>query len=251
MNQIFQENGYLIVKNFFSEEEITKLQSLVEPVFESWFSENEATIQKQQLVNMHSLSEARYFSDSSQRVTFFNELCSTKLIRFLEEICGENLRFNNTQLFFNPTNELKKPYWHRDLQYFPITAEQQIEAMSDLRALHLRIPLLAEKGLELIPGSHRRWDTELEDKIRFEKGGYTSAHPLPDAELIELEPGDILIFNAQMLHKGVYDLNEERKALDICFGNEHPLTIGFINPAVLPTEEEMAKIQNKHWYHYA
>ena len=66
-----------------------------------------------------------------------------------------------------------------------------------------------------------------------------------------LEPGDILIFNAQMIHRGNYELNPVRQALDICLGKEHPLISGFLERDILPNEREIGCIRNNQWYKLA
>jgi len=39
--------------------------------------------------------------------------------------------------------------------------------------------------------------------------------PLPDEHYIGLDVGDLLVFNAQMIHRGHYSNTTERKALDL------------------------------------
>ncbi|MEJ6705462.1 MAG: hypothetical protein QNL15_14840 [Pseudomonadales bacterium] len=79
-------------------------------------------------------------------------------------------------------------------------------------SLHCRIPLIAETGLVLVPGSQCRWHTQQEfmtrSKVVFEA-------PLPDEHYIGLDVGDLLVFNAQMIHSGHYNNTTERKALDL------------------------------------
>ncbi|WDE96875.1 phytanoyl-CoA dioxygenase family protein [Lentisphaera profundi] len=254
MNTLFQEykeKGFLVIKDFFNDDEISNFTSHIDPIYNNWRIENKSEITQEKLVNMHSLSDPKYFSKTPKsRIDFFNAICPRKLVNHLRMIFGEDIFFNNTQVFFNPDAEDKKPYWHRDLQYSPISVADQKNEMHNILALHVRIPLLAEKGLELIPGSHQRWDTDLENKVRYQQDGFSSDFNLADSKLIDLNIGDMIIFSAQILHKGVYDLSTERKALDICFGNMHPLISQYINPRVLPSNEEFKKIKNKQWYHY-
>jgi ectoine hydroxylase-related dioxygenase (phytanoyl-CoA dioxygenase family) len=105
-----------------------------------------------------------------------------------------------------------------------------------------------EAGLELIPGTHKRWDTELEKNVRFERNGHRNSEDLPGAVLVELDPGDIVIFDAQMIHRGNYRLNKMRIALDLCVGMPHPFTAKYLDENVLPSEREMEAIRNNRWY---
>lgn len=248
----FKAQGYLILSNFFQPEEINQLTRIVNRIYDQWQKENHNAVIEQQLINMHSLTQPKYFEDRSyERIQFFELISSNKLVNAVNHIFNTEIYFHNTQLFFNPHKKEKQPYWHRDLQYSPIDDAVQADEHNKMLNLHVRIPLVSEKGVELVPNTHRRWDTEQERNVRFELNGYKNHHPLPNSVLIELEPGDVLIFNAQMIHRGNYELNLTRKALDLCIGSPHPLVQDFLDPTGLPTDEEMGHIYNSSWYDLA
>ena len=248
----FEENGYVVLRNFFDEEEISLMSNYVDRIYQKWQSENETEIYENKLVNMHSLTAQEYFQDTPhRRIEFFELIASQKLTETIESMFGSDIHFHNTQLFFNPSNTERLPYWHRDMQYSAIEDSVQSGELINMLSLHIRIPLIEEKGVEIIKGTHRRWDTELEKNVRFELEGHKNSESLPGSELIELQRGDILIFSAQMIHRGNYELNPKRKAFDLCVGNYHPLTSNFLDPLVLPTDDEIVKITNNKWYRLA
>ena len=248
----YEDQGYFILRNFFNSQEIAHLTALIDPIFLQWRDGKEAHIFEHKLLNMHSLTHAGYFEQSqTRRLALFNAILPTKLTQYLDALFGEGLYFHNTQLFFNPINKARLPYWHRDMQYSPIADELQASELLNMLSLHVRIPLLDETGVELIPGSHKRWDTELERKVRFELDEHENSETLADSKLIELSQGDLLIFNAQMLHRGNYALNHERKALDLCIGKPHPLSIEFLDKSVLPTSQELTQLDNPSWFQAA
>ncbi len=248
----FETQGYIILKNFFEQEEIEQITQIVDRIFSQWHTENQHAVIEQQLINMHSLTHPKYFeSHGHERLQFFNLIASAKLTSALEQLFNTDIYFHNTQLFFNPYSKEKHPYWHRDLQYSPIDDRVQAAEQHNMLSLHVRIPLVAEKGIELIPDSHTRWDTELERNVRFELNGHKNHEALPGAVLIELEPRDVLIFSAQIIHRGNYALNPTRKALDLCLGKPHPLVKSFLDPTGLPTNEEIKHIHNCSWYNLA
>lgn len=236
----FAEKGYVIAKQFFTLVEIEQITELVNPIYQQWLKANGEALIEQQLINMHSLTHLKYFPNHrSQRIKFFELISPEKLTDWMEGMFGQGIYFHNTQLFFNPAQNRRLPYWHRDLQYNPIEDAVQVKELKKMLMLHIRIPLVAEKGIELIPGTHQRWDYELERNVRLELNGHTHSEYLPGAILIELEPGDILLFSGQMIHRGNYQLNPIRKALDICVGKEHLLTSSFLDGNVLPNNEEI------------
>lgn len=248
----YEKHGYSIFRGFFNDEEISLINGHVDRIYKKWQLDNETDIFDSKLVNMHSLTSPEYFHEvPDQRTEFFKIIASVKLTKALESMFGPNIYFHNTQLFFNPSNIKRLPYWHRDMQYSPIEDVVQRNEQSEMLSLHIRIPLIDEKGVEVVTGTHRRWDTELERNVRFELNAHKSSESLLDSELIHLARGDILVFSAQMIHRGNYELNLARKAFDLCVGKYHPLASGFLDPRVLPTEEEIDNIANNQWYRLA
>lgn len=134
------------------------------------------------------------------------------------------------------------------MQYSPVSDEAQKAEQHNQLSLHIRIPLVSETGIELVRGSHKRWDTERERQVRFELDGFKNSDELEGGQAISLTAGNILLFNAQMLHRGNYALNKQRMALDLCVGSRHEFTESFLDASVLPTEEEMVEIGNNDWY---
>jgi hypothetical protein len=248
----YQTDGYLVLPHFFSDEEVRDFTQEVDPIFSKWADTQKADIFIHKLLNMHSLTLPEYFASSPNgRLRLFELIHHPKLTQMLDGIFGSDLYFHNTQLFFNPSNPARLPYWHRDLQYSPMPEEEQAAELSNMLNLHLRIPLIKETGLELIPGTHMRWDSIDERKVRLELDGHKNSEQLPGSKLITLEAGDVLLFNAQMLHRGQYALNAKRFALDLCLGKYHPLTGKALDKNCLPTLYEMDKLSNNHWYQVA
>ncbi|ASP49762.1 phytanoyl-CoA dioxygenase family protein [Cognaticolwellia beringensis] len=245
----YDDMGYVVIRDFLSDIEILAISKHVNSIFESWMCSNKTEIFEHKLVNMHSLTQQVFFEDTPEkRVDFFNSISPVKLTNLLESMFGSEIYFHNTQLFFNPLNSKRLPYWHRDMQYSPISDDIQKAEQKNMVSLHIRIPLVKEKGVEIIPGTHKRWDTDLERDVRFELNGHQNNEELPNAILIELDVGDILIFSSQMIHRGNYELNDSRKALDLCVGQYHHLSFNFFDKQVLPTEKEIELIKNNQWY---
>lgn len=247
--QYYQDNGYVILPQLLDSLHIAQLRQCIAPIYAQWLAQNHHSQGFNQLVNMHSLTQPQYFiQHPEKRLEFFQQLSCTVLVDGLKSLFGEALYFHNTQLFFNPADSQRQNYWHRDLQYSPISDTDQQQLHAELNSLHVRIPLLEETGIELIAHSHQHWDSALEHNVRFAKAGHQPHDDLPHSQLITLIPGDVLVFNAQMIHRGRYDFNTTRLALDICIGTPHPLLEGFRDNTVRPTVDELAQIENKSWF---
>ena len=247
--EIFNRQGFLLLEGFFGKEKISELHETIDPIFIQWRNGAYKNIIEQELINMHSLTHIDYFNHNKEdRIRFFTALLPPSLTTLIDRMFGEGLYFHNTQLFFNPINNRKMPYWHRDLQYSSIEDAEQAREKDSLLTLHIRIPLVEEVGVELISGTHRRWDTVLERDVRFQINGHVQTEDLPHSTLISMKPGDILIFSGQMIHRGCYHRNSSRMALDLCVGKYHPFTVSFLDPRTLPSDEEMEQISNNAWY---
>lgn len=250
--EAFDQQGYVVVRQFFDATEIDALAHMVDRIHAQWRQTHGSEQGFARLVNMHSLTRADYFvTDPAARVRFFAQIASTKFTALIDGMFGDGIYFHNTQLFFNPADNTMQPYWHRDLQFSDVPDAVQAQAQPMLLSLHARIPLVPERGVALVPGTHHRWDTDLESKIRFGRNGQCHHESLPGEVLLDLNPGDLLVFDAQMIHRGNYESNPERKALDICLGKPHALICGYLDDAVLPTAQEMQKIENGVWYQRA
>lgn len=245
----YDQNGYVVLRDFLSTKELLRLNELVDDIHQRWLSKNGAAFREHRLVNMHSLTHVEYFEDEpSNRLRLFKAIAPAKLVELLDELFETEIHFHNTQLFFNPHDREQLPYWHRDLQFSPIDDDVQKVKQEEMLNLHVRIPLVKEMGLEVIPGTHKRWDTNLEAQVRLELEGHRNSEELPGEVLVDLAPGDVMIFNAQMIHRGHYTDNESRKALDLCVGSAHELIDGSLDSSVLPSVGELEQLQSDTWY---
>ncbi|KAH7175886.1 hypothetical protein EDB81DRAFT_633394 [Dactylonectria macrodidyma] len=98
--------------------------------------------------------------------------------------------------------------WHRD----DIPAEAMpYEEIERLRkpAYHAQynFALWEDDSLVVVPGSHRRARTD------FERNAHPFEKMLPGQLVVKLEPGDIVFYNNNILHRGVYSATKERLTL--------------------------------------
>jgi ectoine hydroxylase-related dioxygenase (phytanoyl-CoA dioxygenase family) len=147
----------------------------------------------------------------------------------------------NTQLFFNPVNAQQKDFWHRDCQY-DHDVEGQKKAIQETQVLHLRVPLFDELGMELVPETHQRWDNDEEFNVRQEEKGRVSSEDLSTGKKIKLAAGDLLVFSADMIHRGLYGL--DRLALDILVFDPVGDFADYVDDDCLPEVSMLDKIHD-------
>lgn len=233
----YQNSGFCLIKNFLSPDELPAITDVVEQFHLGWQQDN-AEFYQQQAINSAYLTTPKYLSDA-QRMVLFQLICADKINHILAQLPFNKIGFMNTQLFFNPVNPEKKNYWHRDSQYH-LSIEQQKAALSGPEVIHFRLALRDEPGIELMPGTHKKWDNEQELAVRLEQNGNVNSQPLANSKAIPLQQGDLLIFSANMLHRGLY--GQDRLALDIIYSEALPELLQFVAKECLPSQHQLAQL---------
>jgi len=183
-------------------------------------------------INSSGLTSGQYLNEE-QRLTLFKLISDSQLINTLNQIIHKPL-FMGSQLFFDPFKPKQSNYWHRDGQYHLSVDEQKL-ALTGPEVLHVRIPLTIDPGIEVIPGSHKNWDTNNELQIRLQQNEHKNSEHLSNGVQIPLQVGDVLMFSANMIHRGLYGKN--RLALDILYCDSDPQLAEFIQVKHQPSAQ--------------
>ncbi|KAK3902673.1 hypothetical protein C8A05DRAFT_15287 [Staphylotrichum tortipilum] len=108
--------------------------------------------------------------------------------------------------------------WHRDDVPASVGAEEEGKRLGvgedgrwereERGYVHTQwnLALVEEESLVVVPGSHRRVRTEVERKV----GPYEE---LPGQVVVRMKPGDVVFYDNNILHRGVYDGSKERFTL--------------------------------------
>ena len=238
MIEAYKESGYLLIRNFLTDTEVLELHTVLTEFHQLWQKKNTEFYRQQAVNSAYLTSDA--FLNSEQRELLFSFIGSAKVMTIVNELIPKQPCFLNTQLFFDPVNKQQSNYWHRDPQYH-LSVEQQKAALA-ADVIHFRLPLLDEPGIELVPGTHKRWDSGEELKVRLEQDGHKNNQPLSQGKVIKLFAGDLLVFSANMIHRGLYGMN--RLAFDILFCSPEPSVIEFVNEDCLPAKNTLAKLED-------
>ena len=239
MNQKYLDNGFLVKKGLFEKEELQDLEKALHTFHDSWIDKNRSFYESK-AINSAYITGSQHLVDADRNVVF-NFIGSKKLMDLVYTLIPERPCFMNTQLFFDPVNAEQKNYWHRDSQYL-MTVEEQKQALSGPNVIHFRIPLREERGVELVPRSHQCWDTDEELKIRLEKEGRSNFEDLSSGLAVALDVGDMLVFSANMIHRGLY--GKGRLSLDILFCDPEPAFAEFVDTDCLPGEKALDDIED-------
>ncbi|TGL86259.1 deoxygenase [Leptospira congkakensis] len=208
-----ETDGYFLFSDYFPLSTIKNLKNILIRSNEEWIKE----LNHPKNVNSAYLTSTKYTKDVQDRKTLFEFIESDDLLKITNLLFTDPTYFLNTQIFFNPEDPNKLPYWHRDIQYMGIPEEKQFERIKKDFVWHFRIPLEKDPGIWIVPGSHKRWDSEEERNVRLELEGKKNHENLTNQILIPHDPGDLLVFSAHLIHKGNYDQN--RFSFDILYTN--------------------------------
>jgi len=229
LNNQYKEQGYFVLRDYFNADEISALRQVILSFHQLWKADN-AQFYREEAFNSSLITGTEYLN-AEKRMQLFNFISSKKIMTLVDAVIPTNPAFMNTQLFFNPVNPQLKDFWHRDCQY-DHDVDVQKQVIHNTQVLHLRVPLFDELGMELVPGTHQRWDNEEEFNVRQELKGKVSSDDLSTGKKIQLSAGDILVFSADMIHRGIYGL--DRLALDILVFDSAADFVDYVDDDCLP-----------------
>jgi hypothetical protein len=103
--------------------------------------------------------------------------------------------------------------WHRDDVRPDVTPDEEQRLLDEKspggRQLHAQynIALFEDSSLIVVPGSHRRIRTEVE------RNAAPHEPNLPGQLVVEMKPGDVVFYDSNILHRGVYKGIDETQEL--------------------------------------
>lgn len=233
----FIKNGFVKLNSFFKPYVLSSVKQVVKQFHQAWCEDNR-DFYISNAINSSGLTSMQYLTEE-QRLILFKLISHSQLLKVISQVIPQPL-FMGTQLFFDPVNTKQTNYWHRDPQYHLSVTEQRL-ALTGPEVLHVRIPLTADPGIEVIPGSHKNWDSDEELQVRLEQNGHKHSENLTNGIEIPLQVGDVLLFSANMIHRGLYGNN--RLALDILYCERDPQLIEFVQLKHQPSTEMLAVLE--------
>ena len=238
----YEDQGYFVLRNYFKPKQMDALRKVISTFHENWKSDNKQFYQEEAFNS--SLITGSQYLNSLDRIKLFNFISSNEIMQVVDSLIPNQPAFMNTQLFFDPYNAEQTNFWHRDCQY-DYDIEDQKKIIQDTQVVHFRVPLFDEPGMELVPGSHKRWDNQEEYEVRQEENNRVSSEALSTGKEIQLNAGDLLVFSADMIHRGLYGL--DRLAFDILIFDSTgsgSIYADYVDNDCLPSSLQLEAIEN-------
>lgn len=130
------------------------------------------------------------------------------------DIAKELMECGDDDLVMELFNMLVRPEkdfelrWHRDDIPANATAEEEMQRLGEPEwHTQWNLALYDDDSLIAVPGTHARARTDEERNADpFEKN-------MPGQKIVHLDAGDVVFYNNNILHRGVYDSSKERMSL--------------------------------------
>lgn len=222
----WRELGYAVAPQLISAERAARLREVCDAIYVQWRECDPQTGQpgdKPDATVMRHLNHPAYFAQHPDWLPMILEAAADpNVLRLAEVIFGEPPLFRCTSLFFNPSGVHLDGNWHRDAQFMTKTDDEEramiLNAGDGGNGMQLQIALAPSEDIEVVPGSHLRWDTPEEYAIRKTDGGaHNRSNAMPGAVRVKQQPGDAVLFNAMMLHRGRYHREPVRRTLMLTY----------------------------------
>ncbi|MBM7551507.1 phytanoyl-CoA dioxygenase family protein [Thalassobacillus pellis] len=192
----YQENGYLLVKNVFNHEEVTRMQKGVDGIIqratEAELDRNHAwqgdylpkrELKKLVLKGFHDI----HYQDAS----FTAALSHPNMNAILTELIGPNVQLHHSKMLVKPPENGAAFPMHQDYPYFPHKNHTMLAA-----SVHLDDADLENGCLHVVPGSHHQGPIPHRGQHYLDAKEY----PIDQGKACPAKAGDVLFFNYLTIH---------------------------------------------------
>ena len=194
----YREQGYIILRGILPMAEIEALKADVRDLVErsaagegpeiGWINKEKRIPER-----LGQLLRPGWIQPS-----FADSLANGPYFPIAEQILDAPIRYS---LFGMLAGGDGKPYvqnWHRDLA--PIEGEHELPVLERnyRRVTQINAPLFPDRYLTIVPGSHLRRTTAAEREVLAQR----PTGDMPGQMTVETEPGDIVFYYPNLLHRG-------------------------------------------------
>jgi ectoine hydroxylase-related dioxygenase (phytanoyl-CoA dioxygenase family) len=220
----WDSEGYVVVRRLIEPVEVARLRELCEDVLTQWYQRDPQSGQPAapDATSMRHLNHPDYFRHNPQGlIEMLNVIADPRVLDVARQVLGDEPLFRCTSLFMNPKQHGGDGHWHRDSQFGTKSDEEEKQFLfggQRCDGIQLQLALVPSEDSEVVPGSHLRWDTDEEYRIRKADGGKNCrSNDMPGALRAALQPGDAVAFNSMALHRGRYHADKPRRTLMLTY----------------------------------
>jgi ectoine hydroxylase-related dioxygenase (phytanoyl-CoA dioxygenase family) len=251
----WDKEGYVVVRSAFSAAFNERIREISEEILNQW---RDCDPQKEEkpvigsMPCMRHLNHPAYFKNDQHKFSdFMDAIVHENILQVARMLLGENMLFRCTSLFFNPDQGNLDGNWHRDTQFITKSEaeDRKLVERNDSRQMgaQIQIALVPSEDIEVVPGSHLRWDTSEEYAIRLADGQkHNRSNSMPGAVRVRLQAGDAVMFNPVAHHRGRYHADKLRRSLMLTYTTQESASFDyFTNQKWFLNEEYLANLKPK------
>ncbi|MCG8355146.1 MAG: phytanoyl-CoA dioxygenase family protein [Kiloniellales bacterium] len=212
----FARDGYCVWPGYLGAHGIETYRGLCDRVLAQWRAGRRDA---EDVTNMAYLTDPAYWQDDrAGLIRLLDWLADPDLMALLGRIAGAPLLFHNTQYFAEPLSRTWDGIWHRDTQFLAWDDAREQAVMARVSSVHVHVAFVADDNLEVVPGSHARFDSAAERAVRKSPDKAARVQgTMPGARRIALAAGDAVIFDSWSIHRGRYVAGRPRRTFDAIY----------------------------------
>jgi ectoine hydroxylase-related dioxygenase (phytanoyl-CoA dioxygenase family) len=227
LKEQWAKEGYVVVRGAFDARFNERVRAISEDILGQWRANDPDTGKKAVIGDMpvmRHLNRPEYFKAGSRQAfsDFMDAIAHENILSVARMLLGENMLFRCASLFFNPDQGNLDGNWHRDTQFITKSeaADRALVENNDPRQMgaQIQVALAPSEDIEVVPGSHLRWDTPEEYAVRLADGKKNCrSNAMPGALRVSLQAGDAVMFNPVAHHRGRYHADKLRRSLMLTY----------------------------------
>ena len=188
MNELYEENGYLLVPGVFDAGEVEAMRDALARIL--------GTVAATEHDRSHTWAgvdpslELKGFHDLHyHEAVFTRTVAHPRLVEVLTDLIGPNVQLHHSKMLVKPPEQGAPFPMHQDYPYFPHERHTVLAA-----SVHLDDTDEENGCLHVIPGSHKLGPLEAEGE------SHTVDYPLDSGTPCPARAGDVLFFNYLTIH---------------------------------------------------
>ena len=202
----YRRDGYIVPTWRFPTKSIKLLRELVDSIIKA-----NPDHQQEQLVCPHLANGATKPMISDRHLDFLNLSMADGLCGILRQISGADVLLWGSQLFCKPPMTGMEIPWHQDGAYWPIKPLANVSAWIAIDEVKKE-----NACLRVIPRSHlnglRPHQTDNRKKVALDQTVRPEQMNEEEAIDIELEPGQVVLFDVYLIHGSNANTSGKRRA---------------------------------------
>jgi ectoine hydroxylase-related dioxygenase (phytanoyl-CoA dioxygenase family) len=214
----FQQHSFVVLPHFLDARARDSLRRAADTAL-SW-SRAECAETSHSTPRISLLTQATSLHGAAALAPILAFASSPRVCSLLQALSADMLQLQDAHYYHEQTKRDWDGDWHRDSQFSRTDPDLERELVSRSSSLHVRVALEADDRLEVVPGSHARWDSEEESRIR--RGSDRATDQMPNALRVVLKAGDACLFHAWSIHRATYRRAPLRRTLDLLYASPRP-----------------------------